>query len=262
MSVKLKHVHLVSEFPEMQKLLCRSPLRSRRKILTLLTPLNPHSKEISSNSASFFTTHQNPRGALYPCSLPLDKWHEIKQLIIPSVAQHDKKARVPRRFSSSHLQKLFGKEMRFPQLLCQKQEVWDVKRQKHLYKCTEACPVNLRWPHGHPGGAFFYWNLMQEHEVTPVHVLPSPDERIACYKYCQHPLRGFTLLNTANTNKRLRAELAHRALAFGLLTNELPIVHPFNFIKLPRQFQLKVWVKRHTAVFFQRPHREKAHSSV
>lgn len=84
---------------------------------------------------------------------------------------------------------------------------------------------------------------MQKYEVTPVHVLPSPDQKRACYKYCQLLLRGFALLNLANTNKCLRAELAERALAFGLLTNELPILQPFNFIKLPRQFHLKAWVK-------------------
>lgn len=79
--------------------------------------------------------------------------------------------------------------------------------------------------------------------------MKSPQYMCYRYKYCQRLLKGFTLLNLANTNKHLRAELAYRALAFGLLTNELPIVQPFNFIKLPRQFQLKAWVKQHTAVF-------------
>lgn len=81
--------------------------------------------------------------------------------------------------------------------------------------------------------------------------MKSPQYMCYRYKYCQRLLKGFTLLNLANTNKRLRAEQAYRALAFGLLTNELPVVQPFNFIKLPRQFQLKAWVKRHTAVFFR-----------
>jgi len=102
---------------------------------------------------------------------------------------------------------------------------------------------------------------MQKYEVIHVHVLPFADQREAYYKYCQLLLRGFTLLNLASTNKHLRAELAQRALAFGLLTNELPIVQPFNFVKLPRQFQLKAWVKRHTAVF-SKTSSEKAHSSA
>lgn len=139
--------------------------------------------------------------------------------------------------------------MRFPVLLCQKQEVHGTNSRN-----SSAKPPNTQG--GTQGTLWLSWrcffikkNLMQKYEITPMPVWQSPDQRRVCYKYCQHLLRGFTLLDLANTNKHLRAELAHRALAFGLLTNELSTVQPFNFIKLPRRFQLKAWVKWHTAVF-------------
>lgn len=121
--MNLTRLHLVSGFPEKQTLLFRNPSRSRRKILTLLTPVNPLSKEISRNSASFFTTCHTPGGALHPWSPSLGKWHKINQhKIIPSAAQHDEKARVPRRFSTALLaaaavsESFFGRKRR--SLIC------------------------------------------------------------------------------------------------------------------------------------------------
>lgn len=74
-------------------------------------------------------------------------WQEIRS---PSQVQHCVAG------SSSCLRKLVWKEMRFPHLLCQKKEVWDVKQQKCLCKSILACPVKHKGPHGHPGGAFHF----------------------------------------------------------------------------------------------------------
>lgn len=180
------------------------------------------------------------------------------------MAQHDKEARVPLRFSTALLaaaatsESFFGKK--WDSFTCfARSKRFMASRAEAPLQSHPTLPSDTQGPCGCPGGAFYKKNSCRNTKSRQC-LCDGLQSRV-CYKYCQHLLRGFTLLDLANTNKHLRAELAHRALAFGLLTNELPTVQPFNFIKLPRRFQLKAWVKWHTAVF-QRPHREKAHSSV
>lgn len=243
------------------------PLHSRRKLLTLLAPLNPFSKEINLVSFTyyyffFFTAHQNPRDTSHPWS-PLGNWHEIKPIVIPSVAQSNETDRAPCRFSIALLPTAAVSESSLEINEIPWLALLGARSLRH--GAASAKPPEAAWLNAGgcvPVPEVLSANLTPKREVTPVCVLPSPDQRRARRKCCQRLLRGFALLNLANTNKHLRAELAQRALAFGLLTNELPLVKPFNFIKLPRQFQLKARVKRHTAVFSKRPHQEKAYSSV